>query len=131
MSSLQDEDRDYSRRSKYSNQHFEIKEKKMKPFSQGKPVVTRDGRKVLWITEIPEDIFYPIVGLIPHREHAWDLFMAPVQRVGWVAFGHSLYCDPAAMFCTHVWDTEEDAKNNYRAATDKEPKGTQRIEWEE
>lgn len=132
----------------------------MKPFNriemvQGKPVVTRDGRKVVWITEVPAGyhvysyLTFPIVGLIEGDKapEVWtidglyssygcgennrDLFMAPTKKVGWIAFGEPIGLSIPVGFCTHVWTTEEEAKKYYRSTQGVEPKGTQFVEWEE
>lgn len=105
----------------------------MKPFSKmealsGKPVVTRDGRKVKIIGEVPADVIYPVVGHIEgasevatwtsdgkyftgnDRPTTSDLFMAPEIKAGWVAFGLSLnHSKDIVGFCTHVWPAEEEA----------------------
>ena len=129
----------------------------MKPFSKleaignGKPVVTRSGKKVLQLFEIDADIEYPLVGLVEGATDVstWtsdgnfsnqgavqnlDLFMASTKHEGWIAFGpESAQTDlDLVAFATHVWPTEEAAKNSYRNANyDHEPAGTQKITWEE
>ena len=128
----------------------------MKPFSRiemvkGNPVVTRDGRNVLWITEVPvdSDLTFPIVGLVEgdNVPEAWttdglysscgcgennrDLFMAPTKKVGWVAFGEPIGLSLPVGFCTNVWTTEVEAKKAYRSTQGVEPRGTRFVEWEE
>jgi hypothetical protein len=110
----------------------------MKPFSKyaalsGKPVVTREGLKVLYITEIPLDVQYPIVAFIEgHKSadgytsdgkflshttaHHLDLFMATEKKEGWIAFGtDNRGGNPICLigFATHVWPTEEKAKSSF------------------
>ena len=130
----------------------------MKPFSkmeavgEKKPVVTRDGRKVTILGEIPADVKYPVIGFIEgdveadswtsdgrysvssDKESPSDLFMEPKQVEGWVAFGptevHNRY--GLVAFTTHAWPTEKQAIRSFRDANGyKEPKGTVRISWEE
>jgi len=125
----------------------------MKPFSksealQGKPVVTRAGKKVLYITEVPLDITFPVVAVIesaggphiftsdgnflkPQSYHAYDLFMASTKKEGWIAFGVHPYSLSAAGFATHVWHTEEDAKRYFKQCNNAEPLGTVKVAWEE
>ena len=123
----------------------------MKPFSKfeaisGKPVVTRDGKKVTQLKEFEVSGPFQIVGVIEgntgvnewtddgnyysdHDESHSDLFMATVVHEGWVAFGAEGLGIVA--FVTHAWPTEEEAKASYRSANGHEPKGTVRISWEE
>ena len=164
MSGMQDEDRDYGWASIRSNQSFEIKEKKMKPFSrmeamQGKPVVTRRGKKLVWLIEVPSKFYvtYPLIGLIEgegcpdtfttdgfyfdnHDETSNDLFMGTVIKEGWIAYGlwsreGTQVKDGAhltALFCTHVWETEEQAVAYFKSANcNAAPLGIKKIVWEE
>lgn len=125
----------------------------MKPFSksealQGKPVVTRNGKKVLYITEVPLDIAYPVVAVVEgigephiftsdgefstsHYYHVYDLFMASTKKEGWIAFGVHPYSLNAVGFATHVWHTEEDAKRYFKDSNNAEPLGTVKVAWEE
>ena len=125
----------------------------MKPFSksealQGKPVVTRNGKKVLYITEVPLDITFPVVAVIEsvggpciftsdgnflksQDYHAYDLFMASTKKEGWIAFGVHPHSLSAAGFATHVWHTEEDAKRYFKKGNSTEPLGTVKVAWEE
>ena len=129
----------------------------MKPFSKfeaignGKPVVTRDGKKVTQLKEFEVPGSFRIVGLVDgytgitewtdygnyyqdHGESHLDLFMAPTVVEGWVAFGveaaqsvHGLVA-----LATHAWPTEKAAIKSYKDANyNREPKGTVRISWEE
>ena len=128
----------------------------MKPFSKfeaisGKPVVTRDGKKVTQLKEFELDGPFQIVGVIEgrrdtckwtddgnyysdHGESHLDLYMASAVVEGWAAFGveeaqtrHKLVA-----FVTHAWRTEAMAIESYKDANDdREPKGTVRISWEE
>ena len=128
----------------------------MKPFSKfeaisGKPVVTRDGKKVTQLKEFELDGPFQIVGVIEgrrdtckwtddgnyysdHGESHLDLYMASAVVEGWAAFGveeaqtrHKLVA-----FVTHAWLTEAMAIESYKDANDdREPKGTVRISWEE
>ena len=129
----------------------------MKPFSKfealsGKPVVTRSGLKVLYITEIPLDVLYPVVAFIEGhnsadgftsdgaflqgpstREHPLDLFMASENKEGWIAFGtdHRTYA-PSAILLGFAWPTEEKAKESYRSVNDgREPASTVKDSWED
>lgn len=98
----------------------------MKPFNyeaamRGEKVVTRDGRQVRIIAK-RNDEKYPIVALIGLKEEVQtfkmdggcldketeqDLFMAPTVKEGWIV----LYkCPPYHMGCTHVFETEQEAK---------------------
>jgi|ERR1039458_2647096 hypothetical protein len=126
----------------------------MKPFNRneaitlGKPVVTRNGKKVLQLHEFDADINFPITGLMEGEQvpQTWtkdgrfiygplgpsenDLLMASTTKTGWVAFGVYHVTDLAG-FCTHVWLTEANAKSSFLAATGQEAKGTQQVSWEE
>jgi hypothetical protein len=129
----------------------------MKPFSkfeaigEGKPVVTRDGRKVTQLKEFEVIGPYQLVGVVEgknsttawtddgkyyaiHEEHALDLFMASAVKEGWVAFGaeESQVSHGMVAFVTHAWPTEIEAVCSYRIANEsREPKGTAKISWEE
>ena len=128
----------------------------MKPFSKfeaisGKPVVTRDGKKVTQLKEFELDGPFQIVGVVEGKREtsSWtddgncyrdsgqshlDLFMVSTVVEGWAAFGveeaqtrHKLVA-----FVTHAWLTEAKAIESYKDANHgHEPKGTVRISWEE
>ena len=124
----------------------------MKPFSKfeaisGKPVVTRYGIPVTQLKEFEADGTYRIAGVIEgeiekwtddgwflssQSGHRYDLFMASEKREGWVAFGQ--YCDQEKHgligFCTHVFRTEEEAKDSFRVATSGAASGTAKVAWE-
>lgn len=128
----------------------------MKPFSKfeaisGKPVVTREGKKVTQLKEFELSGPYQIVGVVEgyndtvnewtddgsfytdHIESVMDLFMEAVVE-GWVAFGPEATQISYGLiaFATHVWSTEEKAIESYKSANfNHEPKGTVRISWEE
>ena len=128
----------------------------MKPFSksealQGKPVVTRNGKKVLYITEVPLDIKYPVVAVVegigePHiftsdgrflysqGDHPYDLIMASTKKEGWIAFGTDQIKSPykgIVGFATHVWSTEDEAKRYYYYAGNKgSTVHTVKVGWE-
>ena len=130
----------------------------MKPFSKfealsGKPVVTRDGKKVTQLKEFEVSGPFQIVGVIEGNTgvNEWtddgnyysdhddaeshsDLFMATVVHEGWAAFGveeaQARY--KLVAFVTHAWLTEAKAIESYKDANcGHEPKGTVRISWEE
>ena len=129
----------------------------MRPFSksealQGKPVVTRNGKKVKYITEIPLDINYPVVAVVegidePHvftsdgkflksdNNHLYDLFMGSTKKEGWIAFGTDKrrYSNgDITGFATHVWSTEAEAKRLYLQGNDTESVvHTVHVSWEE
>jgi hypothetical protein len=128
----------------------------MKPFSksealQGKPVVTRNGKKVLYITEVPLDIMYPVVAVVegveePHiftsdgnflksqDYHTYDLFMASTKKEGWIAFGTNqikISSKGIVGFATHVWSTEDEAKRYYYAGNEGSTVHTVKVAWEE
>ena len=128
----------------------------MKPFSKfealsGKPVVTRDGKKVTQLKEFEVSGPFQIVGVIEgntgvnewtddgnyysnHGESHLDLFMAPAVKEGYVAFGAEERQTTFGLvaFATHAWPTEAAAVKSYKDANyDHEPKGTVRISWEE
>jgi len=132
----------------------------MKPFSkmaaigEGKPVVSRSGKKLLQIHEFSLDIKYPIAGVLEGSnetdtwtsdgrysdlggvQHPKDLFMAATPKEGWVAFGVYKKCGDDLEgrpngFATHVWPTKEKAKADFRSANNgTEAAGTVRVEWE-
>ncbi len=115
----------------------------MKPFSKmeaigfGKPVVTRDGRKVTHLLEISANIEYPVVGVVEHDDcvSTWasdgkydirnseslkDLFMASTKKSGFVALGQYKYGDVAVTaYSTHVFKTAEEAERSFKADTNK------------
>lgn len=128
----------------------------MKPFDlkaalAGAPVVTRDGRKVTNVTQFPvgeqpvaavvegsdeidtfteEGVFNPFVRVSTSK----DLFMASTTKTGWVAYGPDVAYDCPSVFgySTHVWSTEEEAIDAYKAANvNRLPTGTQKLTWEE
>ena len=129
----------------------------MKPFSKmeaignGKPVVTRNGRKVLQIFEVTANIGQPVVAMVEGDSDiqtftsdgkfyesslvsVYDLFMATTTKEGWVAFGTERLQEMHGLvgFATHVWPTEEVARASYRGANEqREPKGVQKVSWEE
>ena len=128
----------------------------MKPFSKfeaisGKPVVTRDGKKVTQLKEFELDGPFQIVGVVEGKREtsSWtddgncygdgsqshlDLFMASTVVEGWAAFGREVAQSKynVLAFATHVWATEAEAVKSYKIANDdREPKGTVRISWEE
>jgi hypothetical protein len=129
----------------------------MKPFSKfeairGKPVVTRDGRKVTQIKEFELEGPYKIVAVVEGEKEVatftddgkfdqhhsydskWDLFMATETHEGWIAFGpeQSHIQLGLVAFTTHAFPSEESAKQSYRNGNHgHEPKGTVRISWEE
>lgn len=101
---------------------------KLKPFNlesalQGKPVVTRDGRKVKIGAYNPDALTYrKIVGWIgedscswadngdyyPKEEHRSDLFMAAETVTRWV----NVYDDGKIETGGTTYDTKEEAENN-------------------
>jgi hypothetical protein len=127
----------------------------MKPFSKieaisGKPVVTRNGRKVTQIKEFELEGPYQIAAVVEGEgdittftddgvfdlgllHSSYDLFMEAEKHEGWVAFG----TEPRqtqlglAAFVTHAFSSEASAKQAYRNANGHEPKGTALISWEE
>jgi len=127
----------------------------MKPFSKfeaisGKPVVTRDGRKVGQLKKFEVTGPLQVVGVVEGKAEttAWtddgkyypnhtnchlDLFMAPTMHEGWVAFGPEAIqsADGLVAFATHAWPTEAGAIESYKSANNHEPKGTVKISWEE
>ena len=126
----------------------------MKPFSKfeaisGKPVVTRDGRKVGQLKKFEVTGPLQVVGVVEGKVEttAWtddgkyypyhtnchlDLFMAPTMHEGWVAFGPEGITSKVVAFATHAWLTEAMAIESYKGANyDHEPKGTVKISWEE
>ena len=128
----------------------------MKPFSKmeaignGKPVVTRDGKKVTQLKEFEIVDPYHIAGVMEgskcittwtddgkynmSAESEMDLFMASTKHEGWVAFGprHAQTRVGAVAFTTHAWPTKEEAVRAFRSANDQaEPVGTQYISWED
>ena len=94
----------------------------MKPFNleealDGKPVVTRDGRKVTHITKMPNNNF--IVGIIEgvpqipqwavngnflndHYTHPCDLFMFIEKKSVWVNIYEDLYDNTFALGLQHL-----------------------------
>ena len=126
----------------------------MKPFSKfeaisGKPVVTRDGRKVGQLKEFEVTGPFQVVGVVEGKTEttAWtdngtyyssiveshlDLFMAPTMHEGWVAFGPEGITSKVVAFATNAWPTEAAAVESYKNANYyHEPKGTVKISWEE
>ena len=129
----------------------------MKPFSKmeaignGKPVVTRDGKKVTQLKEFEIVDPYHIAGVMEgskcittwtddgkynmSAESEMDLFMASTKHEGWVAFGpRRVYQSETRFvaFTTHVWSTKEEAIRSFRYANDyAELVGTQYISWED
>ena|SRR5216683_3236296 len=128
----------------------------MKPFSkrqaigEGKPVVTRDGSKVLHLHEFPVNAVYTVFGLIEgqseisawtsdgnyhvtNRESSNDLFMASTKYEGWIAFGKHYQQQGTGLraFVTHAFPTEDQAKASFKSSTGLVASGTQSITWEE
>ena len=136
----------------------------MKPFSKtqaltGKPVVTREGRKVVILGEIPATspcpshslVKYPVIGFVEgdceaeswtsdgkyalsYKDSPSDLFMESKQVEGWIAYGPTEIQSRYGLvaFSTHAWPTEEQAiKSLSDAIGYKGLKGTVRISWEE
>jgi hypothetical protein len=135
----------------------------MKPFSKfeaisGKPVVTREGKKVTQLKEFELSGPYQIVGVVEghndtvtkwtddgsfyigHVECVMDLFMESAVVEGWVAFGpeatqtsYGLIAFASnTQLATALAPTEEKAIESYKDAYfNHEPKGTVRISWEE
>lgn len=124
----------------------------MKPFNleralAGAPVVTRKGAPVIEIhhfakVENGDLSVYAIVDgyvrIFTKRgayclgvEHAFDLFMAPVKRVGWV----NIYLDGHADGWSHcgqvVYTSEEEAKDNADRTSCPSGVVTVKVEWEE
>lgn len=126
-----------------------INKQRMKPFNleavkAGRPVCTRDGRKVriicfdakgdkpiialveMGVAETPNN--YPIDGkAISTKETPCDLMMLPEKKEGWVNIYHdkegNIYMDE------NVYNTEKDAINF--CPHDKCRVATVKIEWEE
>lgn len=127
----------------------------MKPFSKmdaigfGKPVVTRDGRKITQLVEILSDIAYPIVGLIKGEIQisTWtsdgvyekrnsssnnDLFMESIKKDGWINLHETtadhLVAETGYPYPTHVFKTKKDADEHAKTF----PRiACVHIEWEE
>lgn len=124
----------------------------MKPFSkmqaigQGKPVMTRDGRKVPILYEVPADIPYPVVGVIEGGESitTWtsdgkyrryqddnpdDLFMASTKKEGWI---NLIKTSAVKTFPSTVFSTKEDADKAMQVFAYKYPRvACVKITWEE
>jgi hypothetical protein len=119
----------------------------MKPFNlqealAGKPVVTRDGRKVTDIHHFPGGSNYTIAAVtdrgdlltfastgefngLNHIPNSQDLFMASDKKEGWINLYPVKYGPPIRGAIFH--DTEQDARKH--ASSDLIT--TIRIEWEE
>jgi len=112
----------------------------MKPFNlekalAGEPVVTRNGEPVSEVHYFETvtrqyKVFAVVTGEVQSYtesgrytlrvEHAFDLFMAPVKRVGWV----NIYSDRS---CLLIYDSEDEAKRERTSAV----VATIKVEWEE
>jgi hypothetical protein len=123
----------------------------MKPFNlqealAGKPVVTRDGRKVSRIIHMPEvaDPYNKVLAISDARYMTYsesgefslcnpgsvnDLFMVSEKKEGWIAIGRMTQPSATAAFCTHVWATKEQAEAAYMP--EGFPFSVQKITWEE
>lgn len=119
----------------------------MKPFNltqalAGQPVVTRDGRKVMWIAHDPgahvNSRVIARIGSNPYHSE-WredghyndgnnlDLFMAPTKQQRWLhvlRLGSHVYCSST------LYDTKELA-DNAKYSDSLEKLATIPIEWEE
>lgn len=125
----------------------------MKPFSKfeaisGAPVTTRNGKPVTQLKEFETKDAYQIAGVLDGVIQTWtddglfcagdqeyinDLVMAGTKKEGWIAFGpDNRFPNRIAFgFCTHVWETEEEAKCLFYVANKTAPAGTMKVSWEE
>ena len=123
----------------------------MKPFDlekalAGAPVVTRSGvpvSEVHYFETVTRQykVFAVVTGEVQSYtesgrytrrvEHAFDLFMAPVKRVGWV----NIYLDGHADGWSHcgqvVYTSEEEAKDNADRTSCPSGVVTVKVAWEE
>ena len=119
----------------------------MKPFNltqalAGRPVITRSGRKVLWIAHDPgAHADARVIGRIEDNPYhtEWneqgqccgftanlDLFMVAMKKKGWI----NLHVAPTGLpFVTGAWPSEADARQGSTAALGYIT--TIPIEWEE
>lgn len=120
---------------------FNIQEAK-----EGKPVCTRDGRKVRIICFDRKHSEYPIVALVTDNkkedclfyasngkficggnDKPNDLVMAPTKKAGWLNIYEDSCHTGCSRRCGCLWDTKEEAlehKEKYYITTIK-------VEWEE
>lgn len=119
-----------------------MREFNLQEAKEGKPVCTRDGRKVRIICFDRKHSEYPIVALVTNHnkedcvayasngkficggnDKQSDLVMAPTKKVCWL----NIYEDSCGRRCSCLWDTKEEAllhKEKYYTTTIK-------VEWEE
>lgn len=133
------------------NNKEDMEEKKLnfKPFSledakSGKPVCTRDGRKVRIVCFDAKNGDYPILALVENGERedtmyvnergqnrvhpsGYDLMMVSEKKTGWVNIYPHQCEEPIAITGACVYKTQKDAKEN--ASSD--CIATIPIEWEE
>lgn len=126
-------------------------ETNMKPFNlqealAGKPVVTRMGDKVTGFHVFPAATYQRVFAVLRgdiislnERGQYWnngteadnDLFMASEKKEGYVAVGQMPSPTSCLAFCSHVWPTEEGARQSYESAADLKLYSVQKISWEE
>jgi hypothetical protein len=107
----------------------------MKPFSlkhalAGAPVVTKDGRKVIYVTKLEQVKDYPVVGLIegtesiarwtedgyflkPCSPHKCDLLVHEEKKSIWV----NIYDNKSRMWCSHGYNSPEEAEEANKRTT--------------
>jgi hypothetical protein len=107
----------------------------MKPFSlkhalAGALVVTRNGRKVIYVTELEGVKVYPVVGLVEGTEsiakwtkdgyflktrspHKYDLFVHEVKKSIWV----NIYDNKSRMWCSYGHNSPEEAEEANKRTT--------------
>ena len=125
----------------------------LKPFNlqealAGKPVVTRDGRKVVRIAHFPESKQYTVAGLLKGEDSprtfmdtgkyvSWeeekdtDLFMASEKKEGWIGIGQGRKYVEKIAFVTHAYGTEQEARDQFIKDSGYTPQAVIKISWEE
>lgn len=124
----------------------------MKPFNlqealAGKPVVTRDGRKVTKLTHFPESKSqgWKVVGLAGYQvlpvnengsyhgtiESDKDFLMASEKKEGWIGIGQGRKYVEKIAFVTHAYGTEQEARDQFIKDSGYTPQAVIKISWEE
>jgi hypothetical protein len=128
---------------------------KTKPFNleealAGKPVVTRNGKKVTNLTQLllkgKDTSEYVLAGVVEGHIATFtidgrynnvtystlDLVMDSETKEGWIAYGNRVLegTTNKVCFATHVWPTENEAIISFVTANNEHPVGTVKVTWE-
>lgn len=124
-----------------------MREFNLQEAKEGKPVCTRDGRKVRIICFDRKNSEYPIVALVTtcnHKEDCVpytingkfaygrsnrpsDLVMVPTKKVGWINIYEDICVPGRSRRGGCLWDTKEEAIEH----KEKKCTTTIKVEWEE